>query len=362
MKTGFFDWTEENLALYIFEKKGSQYALKDTRSVQVEGDLNRSFLSSFPKDGIERVYLSLPSKYLTLRQLHFPFSDRDKIKDVIPYELEGILLGDIDNYSIDYIIEESTDRDINQTAPAGGSHVLAVCMEKEKLREIIELFLSAGIDPVVITSLELRVFSKNIKMFFEGAEITEDLRTEAAKEELSSPSVNLRQNELAYTGDIERIKKSLRLTSVLIILLLVIFGAGLTLKLISLRKDNEMLKKEINTIYRKAFPADSKIVDPARQFKGNLNLLSEKKKILSGIPAADILLNIANQANRNITLNEFSVDGEKILIKGTAPTFEKADEFRNALSKSFDEVKAIDSKSSPDNKITFSIIMKEKNT
>ncbi len=345
----FIDWTEGKLSQYVFEKKGSQITLSETLSVALDDELTQSSLDSLVKTDMERVYLSVPVHLLTLRELSFPFSDKNKIKDTISYELEGILLGDVSNYSIDYIVKESSEH---------GSNVLAACMEKEKIRDIVALFLSAGLEPVAITCIDLRLFGKDI--LFENPPLEEETRTEAAREELTHISIDLRQDELAYKGAIERIKKSLRMTGVLIVLLLLILGADMIVKLISLKKENGTVTQEINTLYRNTFPGEVKIIDAVRQFKGNLNSLMEKKKILVGMPVLDILLNISKHKKNNITLNELKLDEQNIIIKGDALSFENVDELKNALLLSFKDVRVIDSRASPDKKITFSIIMREK--
>ena len=132
------------------------------------------------------------------------------------------------------------------------------------------------------------------------------------------------------------------------------------MKFIASKKENTLLTKEINTLYHNAFPGNTKIVDAVRQFKGNMNTLIEKKTILGGKPVADILLNISNLKKKNITLSEISTDEQKIIMKGTAQSFENVDEFKNALSSTFTDVKVLDSKASLDNKVVFSIIMREK--
>jgi type II secretory pathway component PulL len=357
VRIGFIDWTEKKLSLYIFEKKDNQYTLANTLSVPIEGELNQSSLTPLIKTNVEQVYLSVPLNLLSIRELNFPFSDKNKIKDSISYELEGILLGNTSDYSIDYLVKELSE---------SGSSVLATCIEKSKLREIIELFSSVGLEPIAITSIDIKFYSKNIETLFESHNLSmsrvfdgEEIRAEAAKEELVNLSINLRQAELSYKGDIERIKKSLRLTGVLVFLLLLIFGLNTTMKFISMKKEHASIIEEINAIYHNAFPGDAKIVDAVRQFKGNLNFLREKKTILGGIPALDILLNIATYKNKDITLTEFNTDEENIIIKGTALSFENVDAFKNTLSSSFAEVRVMDSRASPDRKISFSIIMKD---
>ncbi len=351
MRTGFIDWTEGKLSLYVFEKKGRQYALVDTVSVTFEGELNQSLLTSIAKTNIEHIYLSVPSNLLSLRELTLPFSDTNKIRDTIPFEIEGILLGSTNDYSIDCLVKETSE---------SGSLVLAACMEKSRLRDIIDMFSSVGLEPAAITSIDLRLSGGNVDMLFESPVPGEEIRAEAAGEELTNLSINLRQGELAYKGDVDRIKKSLRTTGILVFILLMILGAYTATKFMSVKKETALLTNKMNTMYQDVFPEDTKIVDVVRQFKGNLNVLREKKTILGGAPVLDTLLNIANLKNKDITLSEFSVDREKTIIKGTAQSFENIDSLKNALLSSFAEVRVIDSTSSPDKKISFSIIMKEK--
>lgn len=359
----FIDWTEEKITLHTFNKKRGQYTLADSVSVPVEGRLNSSALIPLARPGIERIHLSIPVNLLTIRELSFPFSNKNKIKDTIPYELEGMVLGDVSEYSIDYIIKDlSAAVDLSALADksATGSQVLAVCIEKTKLREILDLFSSAGLEPVSVTSIDLRFSVKNIEMLFESPSLGEKIRAEAAREDIANPLINLRQNELAYKGDIDQIKSSLRFTAVLASVLLLLLGLDLTLKLISLKKENTLLANEINSLYRKTFPDEKKIVDAIRQFKGNFNAIRGKKAVLGGVPVLNELLNIAGLKNKNITLDEFSTDEEKIIMKGSASSFENVDAFKNTLASSFKEIKIMDSVASPDKKIHFSIIMKEK--
>ncbi len=352
MTTGFIDWTEGEICLYVFEKKGSDYILADTISTSFEGEVNPNSLDPLSKTNIEYIYLSVPLNLLSLREMSFPFSDKNKIKETLAYELEGVLLGNINDYSIDHIITESFEN---------GSKVLAVCIEKTRLQKIINTFLSPGLEPKVITSVDLRLSAGKPENLLGDPAFSKEIRAEAVREELLNPSINLRQEDLAYTGDIERTKKTFRLTTVLVLVLLLILGADTTLRFRSLKKEYTLLTKEINTTYRHAFPADRKIVDAVRQFKGNLNLLMAKKAVLEGIPVLDTLLDIADLKDNNITLHEFTAEGRNILIKGATVSFENVESFKNILSSLFTDVKVLNSNASADKKISFTITMKEKN-
>jgi type II secretory pathway component PulL len=347
---GFFDWTEKKLTCYIFDKKGSTYTLSTVRSVPVEDELSESHITSFSDLHLEQVYLSIPVQFLCFRELNFPFSDREKINSTITYELEGILLSSVNDYCIDYIILDSND---------SNCHVLSICMEKSKLKEIIGTFSSAGFEPIAITSLDAQLYKDDINKLITPPEVPENVRAEIALKELNNMTINLRKAELAYMGDVEYIKKALRISFALVLILLILIGLKMVVNLSYIKKQNENIQNEMNAIYQKNFPEDVKIVDAYRQFKGNLNSLREKHNILTGIPALEIILKITNIKNRGITLSEFQADTKGIIIRGSAPSFEDVDNLKTSLASVFSEVRVIDSKASPDKKIHFSIIMKE---
>ena len=351
MKIGFIDWTEEELNLYVFEKDGEILEHIDSHSVLIENDLNQLLITSLLKDNIENIYLSIPLNLLTLREKNFPFSDRDKIRDTIAFELEGMLLGNISDYSVEHVIIESGD---------SGSKVMAVCLEKARLSEIIDVFSSAGIDPKVVTSIDLWLYGGKAEYILEKPISDKTLRIEAAKQELTSPSVNLRQDELAYTGDIEKFRKNLKSSAILILIFLIILGANSIFGLASAKNKNSSLTKQINTIYRNVFPKDKKIVDLERQFRGHLNRLKSKKASLGGIPVLDILSAVAENSGKNITLNEFNADGKNIVLKGTAKSFEDVESAKNMLSSAFENVRVTKSSADTDKQIGFTIVMKEK--
>ena len=347
MKTGFVDWAEKEINLYVFD----QNAHVDTVTVPVEDKLDSSGLTPLLNRYFDQIYLSIPLNLLTLRELTFPFSDRVKIKDTISYELEGLLLGSVSDYSIDYIITDTFD---------SGCKVLAVCIEKSRLGEVLRTFSSAGLEPRAVTSIDMSISGGKIENIIDGSALSGEKRLEAAKREIINPLLNLRQNELSYTGDIERMKKTLRLTASLMLILMLILSAHAVIRFMAWKNENMTLTRQLQSIYHSVFPEDRKIVDAVGQFKGNLAVLKEKSALFGGIPVLDILNNIANLKSRNIILNEFNADGKNLILKGTASSFEEVDSFRNGLTVPFEGVKILNSDATADKKINFTIIMQEK--
>jgi type II secretory pathway component PulL len=351
VKTCLIDWTESVLHIYFLEKKRGQITISDTTSVPLDGELNQSILSSAITSSPENIILSLPVNSLSLRDISFPFNDKTKINDTIAYELDGLLLGNTDDYSIDHIVTETTEND---------SSVLAVCIKKTRLSEIITTFSSIGLEPRIITSLDIRLSGGSTDKLFNKTFTEVNARTEAAKEEIIGPVINLRKDEFSYVKDFKRIKKTIQLSLFLLLFLLLIVGINITFKFISLKEEHALLKKKIHSVYQKAFPEDKKVLDPARQFKGNLNRLKEKRSVLAGVEVLDTLRTIANLKKNGIIIHEYSTGEKNILIKGTSGSFEEVESFRNALSIPFDDIRITDSSASPDKKISFSILMKGK--
>jgi type II secretory pathway component PulL len=351
MKTCFLDWTEDELHVYLFEKKRGKYILSDTATVPMEGEFSVETLPAAIPSSYDNVFLSIPGTQLSIREISFPFHDKSKIKNTISYELEGLLLGNASDYCIDHIIIESSEDE---------SRVLALCMEKARLGELISSLSSAGLDPRVITSLDIRMTEGKSDRILSHMENDAGTREQAAREEVVKPTFNLRQDELSYVRDIERFRKVVHLSLALLLVLLMFIGSNMHLRYISLKEEHSILKKEMSALFQKAFPEERKIVDPLRQFRGNMNRLIEKKAVLAGVSVLNILRTLSEVERGKITLREFNADDKIIIVKGSAPSFEEVESYSNILSSFFDDVRITDSKASADRDVTFSIAMKEK--
>ena len=347
----FIDWMEKDLNIYEFAKSGDHYELVDTSSVSMEDGLTSSLLESLFEEKPDNLYLSLPLSLLTIREQSFPFSDKEKIKDTIAYELEGTLLDSVDSYSIGHIIIETIE---------DSSKVMAVCLEKSELHEIIGTFSAAALDPKVITSIDLWLYGGKGEDFLGKPISDRSVRAETARKELGSPSINLRLDELSYTGDIEKLKKGLRKTAALLLVFLILIGVFSTIRLMTAKNENKELSGQMQALYRKVFPREKKVIDVGRQFKGKYNTLMKKKEALAGISVLDILLEVALKNDRSATLNELKADGKNIIMKGTAGSFEDVDSIKDSFAKSFSKVKVTDSSSGADKKIDFTMQMLEK--
>jgi type IV pilus assembly protein PilM len=89
----------------------------------------------------DKVIASIPGRYVSARLLQFPFSDRKKIAQTIPFEIEGLIPFGLESILLDYEVIESGPQ---------GSWVMALFTEKALLEKHLALLREAGLDPQAV--------------------------------------------------------------------------------------------------------------------------------------------------------------------------------------------------------------------
>ncbi|HJZ85193.1 MAG TPA: pilus assembly protein PilM [Polyangia bacterium] len=105
------------------------------------------------------IYAALPGDQLSLRLLALPFSDTRKIEQVIGFELESQILGDIDEVVYDHTVVDHT--------PQGGARVLAAAARKTGVRELLERVAEGGSEPRALFAAPL-VYDTLVDRFMPG--------------------------------------------------------------------------------------------------------------------------------------------------------------------------------------------------
>jgi general secretion pathway protein L len=88
--------------------------------------------------------VSLPPGSVSFRHIQLPFSDRKKIHQVLPYEIEPQLPYPVEDLVIDYYIMGPNRSD--------HSDLIAAAVQKATLEALLSVLTPLGIDPVTITS------------------------------------------------------------------------------------------------------------------------------------------------------------------------------------------------------------------
>ena len=90
--------------------------------------------------GIE-IVCSFPGQQASFRRLHLPFTDPNKIKQTVPFEVETQVPYEIDELLLDYqVLEKGPD----------GTHVLVGLTHRDALRDLLALLESGGVDPRIL--------------------------------------------------------------------------------------------------------------------------------------------------------------------------------------------------------------------
>lgn len=108
----------------------------------------KTLLSQLGK--IDLLYAVLPTSLVVYKDLTLPFSDLNKIKLILPFEVEPLLPFSLEDASIDCIINDSKKDFAN---------ILAVAVKKDKITEYLLPFEKAKVFPTKVTVDALELFS-----------------------------------------------------------------------------------------------------------------------------------------------------------------------------------------------------------
>ena len=92
----------------------------------------------------DKTIISIPTNIVTFKELKLPFTDHEKIKMVIEYEVEPMLPFPLAEAIVDFIITKKIPEE-------NSSHVLVAAVRQEDLQKIFNSYNEGGIDPDYIT-------------------------------------------------------------------------------------------------------------------------------------------------------------------------------------------------------------------
>ncbi|HWR58637.1 MAG TPA: hypothetical protein VN328_07095, partial [Thermodesulfovibrionales bacterium] len=236
-KTAFIDLNSSNSGdIYVFTNSRGKYELE--RTIEYPGN------NSSPEPdvtGVGEFLLSLPAELLNFRLLKLPFSDKDKLLKVVPFELESLMM------------ESPGDVVFDATVLGGAGEqfdVLVTYIGKSVLQDILNKLGLLLIDPRIVTCLELRAVMKGgaediASRLLAPGKMGREQRIETAKSELLNETVNLRTGTLAYTKDTEKNTRKLKTAAVLLLLLVLLVDSWLAFRIIKARNETSAVKKEL---------------------------------------------------------------------------------------------------------------------
>lgn len=354
--TAFIDLTENKLTVYVLGKNGT------SEQEIVSGPVGEGF--SFDLEGIpagmEDSCLSLPLDLLNFRVLELPFSDISKIRELLPFELDGLVLGGASDIVFDArILGESN----------GKSKVLVVYLTRETLKTILRSLKVKGLDPRTVTSVELSYAlgkasspEEMTALLTTPERLDGEARMKQAASEIRNPSINLRKGELTYTVDTEKTKKSLRITAALAVLILLFFLADLSFMTISTERENRSVRDEMRKTYLSLFPHEKRITSETYQLRAHMKELTERESALTGISPLAIMLDLTRVVRPGVKLTEITMEKNVIVLKGECPSLSDVQSIRNELGNIMEDVTISDTKPSSRHGTLFTLTAKRKRT
>lgn len=366
-----------------------------------------------------RTFVALDPALASLRVVALPFSDKDKLDEVIGFEAQDVFLKNVEDLAL-------------ASLPLGSGRAVAVAVEKTVLREHLAAFNEAGIDPewiglsmlskdrvlkeigggqdpgAFLDAESLTVMKDGAPFLYKRITDADDLRlTLAALEEegvdigrchaadsaaalldtLGVPcetagrfsggragviaaamhlaegfkdGVNFRSGEFADTGRIEAAKRGFKTEIILLAVLVAVWGGYAHLKNRHLDESLRRLNSAIEGSYRELFPGETGATDFSYRLEAKLKALRDEKKIIgAGVDVAGALrrISLAGGKEGPVRLHQARISGGKVTAAGEASSFDGANRFRDSMSRLeyFKEITLTDVKSAAAGGVDFSI-------
>lgn len=392
-----------------------------------QGDMRTAFyglldaIRSYGFDAFSRVAVSLPADMVNIRVITLPFSDVQKIKEVISFETRELFIKD----SEELVLEMLRMSD---------GKILVAAVEKEALRQFAAMLNDASIYPVWFG---LSLFSKDrlVKKLYAGDDTSAFLDVDCIvavkgpqacffkrikdvkdvklalsyahasgfdiKRIFASPlasamavaagvdvtltdeytdennglvamamqlkeglknAVNFRIGEFAGMAEYKAAKGLMKAAVVMAVLLL-----GLSVSILYLghkiqSASLERLNASLENGYHELFKGEAKAVDPLYQLEAKLKTLKDEEQALKdGVDVLRVMNELALSVNKSEKLRLYKLEMHPGMVSANGETvsFESASEFKNILSKRgyFKDVSLTDVKSKADGGVSFSISM-----
>lgn len=323
-KVGFIDLNTKNSGdFYVFDASHGKYELE-----KVVGYNGSDSSSQHAIAGISDYYLSLPIELLNFRLVNVPFSDKEKLMKVIPFELEGLVMESPDNTVFDAIVLGGSGDQFN---------VLVTYVNRGILQDILNRLQLNRIDPQIATCIDLQPIIKgdpeNVasRLISPGKLVRED-RIKASRAELLNETINLRTGPLAYTKDVEKATRKLRTTTVLLLVLTLLVDLYLAFGIVTARREISAARKELRGIYTGLFPGEKKITDELYQMKSHMKEIRERGDALIGVNPLQSLLDMSQRMAPGVSVNEIILDKDLSTIKGEASSMTDIDRLKSRIA------------------------------
>lgn len=275
-----------------------------------------------------KIYINLDA--FSMRKIILPDFERDKMKEVLPFEMEGLFLSPSSAYIFDFYPVKPAEE---------GTECLVFALKKETAEKYITPFVRAGLNIVSLSP------------------VWDDRLTEAVgnKEAFYRKALNLAPAGLTGEKNKRKVRDIYRVAFLYAVTLLLIFIFGLSFRYYLMLQKEARMKQEISTVYSSLFPGQKIPADLYYGVQSKLIELKQNYRVFKGIEVIGILKLVSESSREGIRVKEITMEGNKVILKGEVPDYSVLELFKNNLKKSFREVQLLETKNMPDAKSGFAV-------
>jgi hypothetical protein len=311
---------EENgrFRVYDEEAKRSSPAAENIEDLLKTLDRNRDL----------RLYIGVDA--FSLRKTVLPDLDRDKMKEILPFEVDGLFLSHSSALVLDFYPLKPAEK---------GTECLVFAMKKEKAEKHIAPFVKAGLNIVSLSPT------------------WDDRLSEYGLDEGEFYRTALNLVPAGLTGEKKKRKAMDVYQTVFIyaIAVLLVFMLGLSFRYYLILKKEAGMKKEVTAVYASLFPGQKMPPDLYYGVQSKLVELKQNYRVFKGIEVLGILKSVSESSREGVRVKEINMDGNKATLKGEGSDYSAIEQFRNNLIKSFGDVQLLETRNMPDGKSGFAI-------
>ncbi|MBI5073631.1 MAG: hypothetical protein HZB62_00430 [Nitrospirae bacterium] len=317
------------MALCLYEENnGFRVYDEETKRSSPAVEKIEDLLKVLVKNREIRLYVSFDA--FSMRKSVLPHLEGDKIREILPFEMEGLFLAPAAELVFDFF----------PLAPAAkGTEGLVFALKKETAEKYTAPFIRAGLNLISLSPLwdnRLSEYGIDEGLFYRAALNLASAGLTGEKKKIRSRDVY--RTVFLYTAAV-----------------LLVFMTGLSLRYFLVLKKESMMKKEMSVVYASLFPGQKVPSDLYYGVQSKLAEMKQNYRAFKGIDVLGILKSVSENSREGIRVKEIIMDGNKAILKGEAADYASAEQFRNSLKKSFSEVQLLETKNMPDGRSGFAM-------
>lgn len=317
------------MALCLYEENGRFRVFdEETNRSSPAAEKIEDLLKVLDRNRDIRLYIDIAA--FSLRKTVLPDIDRVKMKEILPFEMEGLFLSPSSAFVFDIYPIKPAEK---------GTECLVFALKKETAEKYIAPFVKAGLNLVSLSPL------------------WNDKLSESVVDEGVFYKTGLNLAPAGLTGEKKKKKTRdvYRTVFICAIAVLLVFISGLSFRYFLILKKEARVNKEVSTVYASLFPGQKMPQDLYYGVQAKLVELKQNYRVFKGIEVLGILMLVSESSREGVRVKEINMDGAKATLKGEGSDYSAVEQFRNNLKKSFGDVQLLETRNMPDGKSGFAI-------